>query len=254
MEVKEIQKTFVKNRTNKGKILKCIIVDNNVHLSNKASHQIEEAGGKVVAICTDSLELEEALDLYKVNLVFINTDLGRDKEVASMINAMIGDIPKIPYTNEEDNLYSFTNPSTILKFPSSKLNLVTSIKNAIAEKSIGNSKEDSTSDLNTPIFFRVDGKMISLKPCAIRYIESVGNYVHIYTKNEKLSIRSSIKKIIDLLDSPYFFQVQRAYIVNINYISELIINSNQLKIDDISIPIGRRFKKATIDRLRQHRN
>lgn len=254
MEINEVQNTFVKNRINKGKILKCIVVDNDAALSKRASQQIEDAGGKIVAVCSDSLELEESLDIYKVDLVFINTKLGTNRDVANLINDMIGGIPKIPYTNENNNLYSFTEPTSILKFPTSKINIVNSIKVAMAEKPLGTSKEDGSSDMNTPIFFRVDGKMISLKPCAIRYIESVGNYVHIFTKNEKLSIRSSIKKIIDLLDSPYFFQVQRAYIVNINYISELVINSNQLMIDDISIPIGRRFKKATIDKLRQHRS
>lgn len=254
MEFKQEQKAFMKRALNKSKVLKCVIVDNDTVLSEKAIHQIEDAGGRIVSVCSNSMELEDSLDLYKVDIVFINTNLGKDKEVAKLINSMIGSIPKIPYTNEDDNLYSFANPTSILKFPSTKLNIVNAIKIAMSERAIENSYDHGTTDMNKPLFFRVDGKMISIKPCSIKYMESIGNYIYIYTTNDKLSIRSSIKKMIDLLDSPYFLQVQRAYIVNINFISELVINSNLLKVEDVTIPIGRRFKKATLDRLRQQRN
>lgn len=99
---------------------------------------------------------------------------------------------------------------------------------------------------------------ISLKTENIIYIESEGNYVNIYNKqDDKITrrlLRSTIKQMEESLQSyPMFIRCHRAFIVNTNYISNTKGNAQgyQLTLYDISqeIPVSRTYLKSIEDAL-----
>ncbi|MDR2388917.1 MAG: LytTR family transcriptional regulator, partial [Tannerellaceae bacterium] len=99
---------------------------------------------------------------------------------------------------------------------------------------------------------------ISLKPEDIIYIESEGNYVNVYYKqDDKIMhrlLRSTIKQMEELLRNyAMFIRCHRAFIVNTNYVSNTKGNaqSYQLTLYDISqeIPVSRTYLKSIKDAL-----
>lgn len=71
----------------------------------------------------------------------------------------------------------------------------------------------------------------------IMYIESSGNYIHIYTTKEKIISRQSLEWAEEHLPKNQFLRVQRSFLVNTNQVSRL--NAKSLYIGDNEIPISR---------------
>lgn len=99
---------------------------------------------------------------------------------------------------------------------------------------------------------------MSLKPEDIVYIESEGNYVNVYYKqDDKIThklLRSTIKQMDESLQNyPMLIRCHRAFIVNTNYISDTKGNAQgyQLTLCDIpqEIPVSRTYLKSIKDAL-----
>ncbi len=86
----------------------------------------------------------------------------------------------------------------------------------------------------------------------IYYITSNGNYLDIYTKNNRYYTREKMKDYEEKLAKKYFIKTHRSYLINLKYISE--IDRNMVKmINGINIPIARGraeiLRKAYMDYL-----
>lgn len=99
---------------------------------------------------------------------------------------------------------------------------------------------------------------ISIRPEDILYMESEGNYVNVhYRQDEKVTykqIRSTIKQMEETLQNhPMFIRCHRAFIVNINYISNAEGNTQgyQLTLSNVplEIPVSRTYLKNIKDAL-----
>lgn len=99
---------------------------------------------------------------------------------------------------------------------------------------------------------------ISIRPEDILYMESEGNYVNVhYRQDEKViykQIRSTIKQMEETLQNhPMFIRCHRAFIVNINYISNAEGNAQgyQLTLSNVplEIPVSRTYLKNIKDAL-----
>lgn len=82
----------------------------------------------------------------------------------------------------------------------------------------------------------------------IIYLEANGNYTTIHLPNKKYSVKFTIKRLIEQLDSR-FIQVHKSFIINIDFIQRVDISANVLFIDSLVLPIGRVHKKKFIDKI-----
>lgn len=78
----------------------------------------------------------------------------------------------------------------------------------------------------------------------ILYIQSDGDYTHVYLKNQKLMTSYSLKYWQNLLSSD-FYQIHRSFIINTRYITK--ISSGKVFIQDTALAIGRVYKKGFIE-------
>lgn len=74
----------------------------------------------------------------------------------------------------------------------------------------------------------------------IMYVESMGDYVKIYTKNRKHVVNESMKSIEDSLPGSQFIRVHKSWIVSRSAID--FIEGNYLMCSDQPIPIGKTYK------------
>lgn len=79
----------------------------------------------------------------------------------------------------------------------------------------------------------------------IVYIESEGNYLNIYLRDEELRIRDTLSNIEKELAGKEFFRCHKGYLINGKSVSKLRTSEVELKYGDHLkvIPIGRSYEK-----------
>lgn len=106
-------------------------------------------------------------------------------------------------------------------------------------------KEDSIR--NNYIFIRSERKMVKVVFDDILYVESLSDYIKIYTKNKTLVARETISNIEMMLPAQQFLRVHRSFIINIDktdsYTNEFI------EIEKNAIPISRTYKENVLKKL-----
>lgn len=102
-------------------------------------------------------------------------------------------------------------------------------------------KEDNTNA--KVISQRVNGQMMDILLSDILYIESLGNYMKLYSKKLKspIIIYGSLSSITDEINSIDFIQVHRSYIVNTREIITITFKSLTMSNGE-TIPVGRKYQ------------
>ncbi len=81
----------------------------------------------------------------------------------------------------------------------------------------------------------------------IQWIQAMDNYVIIQTTTDQFIIHSTMRDIEMKLPSKKFLRVHRSYIIPIEKIS--VLDENTVKIGDKTIPVGKSYKDAFMERL-----
>ena len=95
------------------------------------------------------------------------------------------------------------------------------------------------------IFLKSEKKTYKIDLKEILFIESVGDYVKVYTKEKVILSYYTLKKLESMLSNTHFPRVHKSYIVSISKINSF--EGNQIKIQDQIIPIGRNYKQSFND-------
>ncbi len=95
-----------------------------------------------------------------------------------------------------------------------------------------------------------------VNPLDIMYVESVGNYLSIVYFNDsdlcQKRLRSSLKDIEETLESfPFMVHIHRAFLVNINFITQISGNSAGYKVNMFSTDKVLPVSKANVAAFRE---
>jgi two-component system LytT family response regulator len=99
----------------------------------------------------------------------------------------------------------------------------------------------------TSIFVRSDRKMVKVRFSEIRYVESLSDYVKIFTNQETIVTRETISNIESKLPSKEFLRTHRSYIVSMNKINSF--TNEFVELDKKAIPISRSYKENVLEKL-----
>jgi DNA-binding LytR/AlgR family response regulator len=81
----------------------------------------------------------------------------------------------------------------------------------------------------------------------ICFIECIGDYVTIYTANDKFTIHSTMKAVEQKLNDPMFIRVHRSHIVRLDKIDE--IEDDSISLGKKIVPIGKTYKQEVQRKL-----
>lgn len=96
-------------------------------------------------------------------------------------------------------------------------------------------------------FVKVDNKLVRVTFADVRYVEALGDYVHIITGQSKLIVYSTMKGVEEKFPSNVFVRVHRSFIVNVKYIQAL--EDNMLTVEGKQIPVGQTYLRDVMQRL-----
>lgn len=89
-------------------------------------------------------------------------------------------------------------------------------------------------------FFNVDKKRIKVLAEDILYIESLKDYVRIFTKDKNIVTKFQIGEIEKFLQDKRFLRIHKSFVINTTQISSFTASS--VEIGTATLPIGRSYK------------
>lgn len=99
------------------------------------------------------------------------------------------------------------------------------------------------------VYFRIDRKMKKVMLDDILYIESMKDYIKLFTSEGTLITKQSISSVEEMLPGKEFARVHRSYIVSLNNIKSF--TSELIEIGNTNIPIGKLFRSDAMRILQQ---
>lgn len=103
------------------------------------------------------------------------------------------------------------------------------------------------------LFFRTDYKSVRVKLDEIRYVESMSEYIKVFTDGEKspLIVLLGLKHLIEKLPADRFIRVHRSFIVPLRRIKE--VGKSELVLEDGSVvPIGDLYRQELKEYLNKN--
>lgn len=91
-----------------------------------------------------------------------------------------------------------------------------------------------------------EGYHLKINYSELLYIQAMGDYVKVYTKNDYYIVHKTLTKITEEL-SDILYRNHRSYSVNIHNID--IVNKHDVIVGKYEIPIGEQYKKGLINIL-----
>lgn len=97
------------------------------------------------------------------------------------------------------------------------------------------------------VYFRADRKMVKVMLQDILYIESMKDYVKVFTMQGMIITKQSISSVEAMLPEKEFIRSHRSYIVSVRHIKSF--TSELIEIHNTEIPIGKLFRNEVMKTL-----
>lgn len=107
----------------------------------------------------------------------------------------------------------------------------------------------SAHPFSSGLFVRSERRIEKIELKDILYIESMGNYVNIYTENKKIIAYLTLKGLESQLPSNDFIKIHQSFLVSFSRINA--IEGNNIKIKDKLLPISRNYRDAVMQVIEQ---
>ena len=239
-------------------MIRCIAIDD----ENLALELIEDDIRKVpflelVKTCRSGFEAMEVLQNEKIDLLFLDVqmpDISGIQFLKSLANK-----PLVIFTTayekyalegfELDVIDYLLKPYSFERF----LKAVNKAREyfSITGKVQSLEPEEAAQSASNYFFVKSDYKLVKIEIGEILYIESLKDYIKIYTGDKPVLTLSSMKAIEERLPSSDFIRVHRGFIVNIGKIQ--YIQRNFITVENKEIPIGENYREAFLKAINQNK-
>ncbi len=220
---------------------KVMIVDDELTAREILQHHLQKIDDiEVVASCKNAIEAFTALQKNTIDLIFLDINMP-DISGLSFAKA-IGKDTKIIFTTayREYAVEGFDLQAVdyLLK-PISLERLLKAI-----QKFQTTYTPDTIQDF---LFVRADRKMVRINFDDILYIESLSDYLKIYTTKKLITARITISNLEGQLPVKDFIRCHRSFIVAFSKITAY--TNEYIEMGEQTIPISRSYRKTVLERL-----
>ncbi|WP_199538095.1 LytTR family DNA-binding domain-containing protein [Emticicia sp. C21] len=234
--------------------LKCIIVDDERGAHLVLQHYISQIDRlELVGSCENALEAINLMHNIKVDLMFLDINMPQMSglEMLSTLKTK----PLVIFTTAHSDYalesYTYDVVDYLLK-PIQFTRFLKAVDKAFYHYGLG--LPDKT--INTPpsaqfeasIVIRVDGDWLRVEMEEIKYAQSWGNYVKIFTDSHIYLTALTLSELDQRLPNSQFVRVHKSYLVSIKRVTR--ISGNALYINDISLPVGLTYRRELLEQFK----
>lgn len=231
------------------KPLQCIIADDEPIARQILEKYLSDVPYlELVATCKNALEVLDVLQTQSVDLLFL--DINMPKLSGISLLKTLTQRPNVILTTAypEYALEGFElsvtdyllKPFSFERF----LKAVGKVKDAVAPSPASPANPEPTQVRS--IFVKSDKKMVKVKFDEISHVEAYGNYIKIYT-DITLVTQQTLSEFLTKLPAE-FLRIHKSYVINFHQLK--LVEGNHLVLEnETSLPIGKSYKKAVLDRV-----
>jgi DNA-binding LytR/AlgR family response regulator len=218
--------------------LRCIIVDDEPLSQEILEKYIRDVSQlSLECTCNDALEASEALQKKNIDLIFLDINMPRVSGLQ-----LIKSIPHPPlvifttaYPEYAVEGFEVDAVDYLLKpFPFERF--LKAVHKAM-EKAEQNNRENNG---KTIIWLKSDKKINRVVVDDIIYVEAVGDYVKIKTRDGQLIVHETMNGMLEKLEAYSFMRIHRSWIISLDKID--FIEGNRVSINKQDFPIGKAYR------------
>lgn len=220
--------------------LNCLIIEDEPLAADVMRDYIQRVPGlNLTGICYDAFSAMEKLRSEKTDLLFLDINLpklsGLDFIKTLRNNYHI--ILTTAYHQYAFEGYELNVADYLLK-PIEFNRFLQAVNKVFARYDL---KGMPTAEDTKYYFFNVDKTRVKIFADDILFIESLKDYVHIYTSEKKIITKFRIGEMEEILKDARFLRIHKSFIVNLDKISTY--TSARLELEGKDLPIGRTYRK-----------
>jgi len=220
--------------------MRCIVVDDDELSRSVIEDLINETDSlELIQSCSDAMEAFKVIKEEHIDLVFLDIEMPKMDGLEMM--RTLSPLPQVILVTAHEKYAVESYEYDITDFLHKPISLARFMKAVDkAYNKFEQNRADITSQDKT-IFIKADSRLVQLNTEDILFVEALGNYMRIFTKNEqKYTILSTMKDIVSKLSSEEFVRVHRSFIVRLDKIES--IEDNYIVIQKKQINIGKAYK------------
>lgn len=228
--------------------IKCIITDDEPIARKGLRSYIEKIDFlTLTGECEDAIQLNTMLKTAQPDLLFLDIEMPHMSGIELL--SSIHNPPKVIIISayeqyalkgyELDVVDYLLKPVSFERF----LKAVNKVHDLL-EKETKNTREKY-------VFVKSDKQLKKILLKEILFIESMENYITIYTTSSKEIVYTTLKHMLNFLPGENFLQVHRSYIANIEHIKS--IEGNLLNIGTHKVPVARNLRDKVFDIILNNR-
>lgn len=225
--------------------IKCVITDDEPTACEGLRRYVEKVDFlSLMAVCEDAMQLNTFLQTQHPDLLFLDIEMPYLSGLELL--ASLAHPPHVIITSAYEQYalkgYELDVTDYLLKPISFErfLKAVNKVHNLLQQEE----RLEKTTEF---IFVRSDRQMHKVFLKDILIVEGLENYVYIYTENSKLLVRSTMKRMAEVLPNEVFLQVHKSYLINQEKID--MIDGNQIVVGQHTIPVARNFREEVFARI-----
>lgn len=240
----------------------CLIVDDERPALKLLAAYIDKLPHlKLIAACENAMQAIAALQENKIDLLFL--DIQMPDLTGLELLKVLKEKPQVVLTTayREYAVEGFAldvtdylvKPFSFERFLQAvnKGTEIINLKNPPSLEDINHSTktmEETVEKSADHFFVRTNYKMEKVALDEIWYVESMREYVAIYTAERRYVTNQTMNKMEEELPSKKFMRVHRSFIVGLQYIQS--INGNMIYIGEKEIPVGASYRKRFFEQVK----
>ncbi|WP_028890171.1 LytR/AlgR family response regulator transcription factor [Tenacibaculum ovolyticum] len=232
-----------------SKKLQCVIVDDEPVAREIIASFIEKTPNiELIKMCKNASEAILFMQKNEIDLYFLDINMPEitGLSLAKIIDKKSKIIFTTAYRDYAVDGFNLNVVDYLLKPISFDrfLQAIQKVFNLQISKKTNDIKKETS---NNYIFVRADRKMVKINFNNILYIESLGDYVKIFTENSMITTRETISNLETKLASYKFIRIHRSYIISLEKITSY--TNEFIEISKKALPISRSYKKYVFRKL-----
>ena len=228
----------------KEKTIRCLVVDDEPPAREILKRYIHEMPGLALAgECANAMQALNFLQQQPVDLVFLDINMPQLK--GTDLLKIVRHLPKVIFTTAFAEYalegYELDVVDYLLK-PIQFDRFVKSVHKALqpGNDMAANATPAPEVGQEAFVYFRADRKMVKVMLKDIFYIESMKDYIKVFTANGAIITKQSMTSVEAMLPGNHFIRTHRSFIVSLPRIKSF--THEIIEVDKMQIPIGKLFR------------
>lgn len=145
-----------------------------------------------------------------------------------------------------------TRPIAFILKPFDSLMLQNTIELAVSQFAGETNEVWSEKDLivKDSFFIKEKSSLVKVPMDTIHYVEAEDKYCTLYTREKKFVLRISLQEILTKLPEN-FIRIHRSIVVDATKILRLNLESHELQVENVTLPIGTTYKDSLLSRIQR---